>query len=218
MSKYQFTLISFYQVNTADFGKDIVRNIVFINLLEKWKNFVGKGKVFGALLTDPSKAFDCLDYELLTAKLNAYGFTLTALRFRTAYQTENKTKIDDNYSSWPKILFGLLQGSIRGPLLFNIFLVDQFFVLKDIDITSYADDSTPFIVANNTDNVIASSEQVSGALFNWLKNYRLKNNVDKCHGLVSTRKLLDVKIGDYTIDSSECEKLLGVKVDVHLKF
>ena len=73
-------------------------------------------------------------------------------------------------------------------------------------------------MANNIDNVIASSEQVSGALFNWLKNYRLKNNVDKCHGLVSTSKLLDVKIGDYTIDSSECEKLLGVKVDVHLKF
>ena len=111
---------------------DIVRNIVFINLLEKWKNFVGKGKVFEALLTDPSKAFDCLDHELLTARLNAYGFTRTALRFMTTYQTENKTKIDYNDSSWPEILFGLLQGSIRGPLLFNIFLVDHFFVLKDI--------------------------------------------------------------------------------------
>ena len=96
--------------------------------------------------------------------------------------------------------------------------MDHFFVLKDIDIASYAGDSTPFIVANNIDNVIASLEQVSDALFNWLKNYRLKNNVDKCHVLVSTSKPVGVKIGDYTIDSSECEKLLGVKIDVHLKF
>ena len=57
-------------------------------------------------------------------------------------------------------------------------------MLKDIDIASYPDDSTPFIVENNIDNVIASLEQVSDALFNWLKNYRLKNNVDKCHVLV----------------------------------
>ena len=91
-------------------------------------------------------------------------------------------------------------------------------MLKDIDIASYADDNTPFIVENNIDNVIASLEQVSDALFNWLKNNRLKNNVDKCHVLVSTSKPVGVKIEDYTIDSSECEKLLGVKIDVHLKF
>ena len=48
-------------------------------LLEKWKNSVDKGKVFGALLTDLSKAFDCLDHELLTAKFNAYGFTFPSI-------------------------------------------------------------------------------------------------------------------------------------------
>ena len=129
-----------------------------LNLLEKWKNSVDKGKSFGALLTNLSKAFDYLDHELLTSKLNAYGFTLPALRLIHDYLSNRKqrTKLDDNYSSWSEMLFGVPQGSILGPLLFNIFLADLFFVVKDIDIASYADDSTPFIVEKNIDNVITS--------------------------------------------------------------
>ena len=91
--------------------------------------------------------------------------------------------------------------------------MDLCFVVKDIDIASYADDCTPFIVENNIDNVTASLEQVSYALFNWFKNNHLKNNIDKCHVLVSTNKPIGIKVGDYTIDNSECEKLLGVKID-----
>ena len=86
------------------------------------------------------------------------------------------------------------------------------------DIASYADDITPYIVENNIDNDNTSLEQVSDALFYWLKNNRLKNNVDKCHVLVSTNKPVGSKIGDYAIDNSECEKLLRVKIDVNLNF
>ena len=59
-------------------------------MLEKWKNAVDKGKVFGALLTDLSKAFDCLPHELIVAKLNAYRFNLPALKLMNSYLSHRK--------------------------------------------------------------------------------------------------------------------------------
>ena len=125
----------------------------------------------GAVITDLSKAFDCLDHELLTAKLNAYGFSLPALRLINDYLSNRKqrTKIDNTYSTWLDIIFGVQQGSILGPLLFNVFLVDLFFTVNDIDIASYVDDNTPYMIADNVDGLITSLEQASNGFLNRLK-------------------------------------------------
>ena len=61
-------------------------------MLETWKRSADKGKVFGTLLTDLSMAFNCLDHELLKAKLNAYGFNLPALRIIKDYVSNRKRK------------------------------------------------------------------------------------------------------------------------------
>ena len=103
-----------------------------LKMLEKWKSAVDRGKSFGVLLTDLSKAFDCLSHDLLLAKLHAYGFSLSALKLIHSYLKNRKqrTKIDSTYSTWEEILFGVLQGSILGPLLFNTFLCDLFFSMN----------------------------------------------------------------------------------------
>ena len=63
---------------------------------EKWKKSADNGKAFGALLTNLSKAFDCLDHELLIAKLNAYGFNLSSLKLIHDYLSNRtqRTKIN----------------------------------------------------------------------------------------------------------------------------
>ena len=161
-----------------------------LKMLEKWKRSVDGGNAFGALLTDLSKAFDCLDHELLIAKLHAYGFSLPALRLINDYLSNRKqrTRIGNSFSDWCEIILGVPQGSILGPLLFNIFLADLFLVLKDVDIANFADDNTPYTSANNIDELIDSLEKASGNLFKWFKDNLFKGNPDKCHLLVSTNE------------------------------
>ena len=116
-------------------------------MLEKWKSTVDNKRNFGALLTDFFKTFDCLPHDLLVAKLNAYGFSLPALRLVQSYLSNRKqrTKINSEFSPWEEILFEVPQGSILGPLLFNIFLCDLFLIRNYVELASYADDNTPFI-------------------------------------------------------------------------
>ena len=91
-----------------------------------------KGRVFGVLLTDLLKAFDCLSYESIIAKSNAYGFSLSALKLMQSCLSERKqiAKTNQTYSSWEEILFGVTQGSILGPIYLTFFLVIYFLFCK----------------------------------------------------------------------------------------
>ena len=113
-------------------------------------------RYLGSLLTDLSKVFDCLLHELIIAKLNAYGSSLSALKLAQNYMSKRhrSTKINQSCSSWEEILFGVLQGSRLGPILFNIFFSGPFLIIKDVNIASYPDDNTIYQSGNNVDDVI----------------------------------------------------------------
>ena len=147
---------NFLSKQQCGFRKGYSTQQCLLALLEEWKRAVDSGQMFGTLLADLSKAFDCLDHELLIAKLNACGFSLPALKLVHDYLSNRKqrTKVNRTYISWLEIVFGIPQGSILGPLLFNIFLVDLLFILNDVDIASYADGNTPYIIADDINGVI----------------------------------------------------------------
>ena len=128
-------------------------------------------KVSGPLLPDLSKAFDCILHEILIAKLAAYGFDYNCLQILKSYLSNRKqrTKINDAYSKYFEILFGVQQGSISGSLLFNIYICDMFYDINDCDIASYADDNTPYVSSSNLDALITNQRKTLPTCFSGLQ-------------------------------------------------
>ena len=181
---------------------------------------IGNRKIFGALLTDQSKVFDCLSHDLLITKLNAYGFSITALRLVQSYLSNGKqrTKTNSNFSSWEEILFGIPEGFILGPLLLNIFLCDLFFIMNEADFSSYADDNTHYVVSNNIEDVSFNLQNALLILFQKFYDNQMKVNPNKCHFICSTDDKVNIIDENQKICNSPCEKLLGARFDLKLTF
>ena len=141
MSEFFDNIFSKYQ---CGFRKGYSAQHWLLVMIEKWKKVLGNGGAFRALLTDLSKAFDYIPHDLIIAKLEAYGFQIDELRLVYDYLSNRKQRVKLNvtFSSWRDIEYGVPQGSILGPLLFNIHLCNLFYFLDNLDIANYADDTT----------------------------------------------------------------------------
>ena len=153
-------MIYYFQVNVASV-KGIVLNIIF------WlfKETISRGNEFGALLTDLSKAFNCMNHLLLIAKLHNYGVSPLSINMTFSYLSNrtHRTKINGCSRKRSRIDHGVPQGSVLGLLLVNNHLVDLFYDCEEKNIASYADDNTPYSCARNTQTVI--SELKSSKIF-----------------------------------------------------
>ena len=75
----------------------------------------------------------------------------------------------------------------------------MFFILNDVNIASYANDNTPYVIADGINGVITSLEQTSKALFEWFENNLLRSNADKCNLLVSSSDAVNLRVSEYDI-------------------
>ena len=105
-----------------------------------------------------------------------------------------------------------------GRILFNIFLSDLFLIADDVNDTNYADDNTIYKEYEKIDDLITSLRDAAEKLFKWFSDNQMKENTDKCHLLLSKDESSEIHIGDSIIESSTCEKLLGIKIDSKLRF
>ena len=190
-------------------------------MLERWKKELDNGKIAGALLTDLSKAFDCINHELIIAKLEAYGFDHGSLTYILSYLSDRKqrTKVNTSFSSWSNIKTGVPKGSILGPLLFNIYLNDIFYFVNKSDLTNYADDTTPYAIDTNTDALVQSLENDTLILIKWFRDNYLQLNADRCHLLITNHDNgIPMNVGNEVIECENSVKLLGITIDTKLDF
>ena len=193
-----------------------------LKLIENWKKVRDNKGFSAAILMDLSKAFDTINHDLLIAKLHAYGLRGNSLNLIKNYLSNRyqRTKIEDKFSTWEELLTGVPQGSVLGPLLFNIYINDLFYAVEYADICNFADDTTPHCSSTDINEAITNLEHDCNLLVEWFRDNYMTLNASKCHLLVSGFKdeAMCAKVGDSLLWEEFSAKLLGIIIDSSLTF
>lgn len=213
-------------ITNAQFGfrKDRSTETALLTLKEDILHNIENNLFSLAVFIDFSKAFDCLDHNILLAKIQAYGVRGTCLALLRSYLSNRfqKVFVKNSSSSLLPIKNGVPQGSVLGPLLFNTYINDLVNIDKTVKFVIYADDSTLVISGSNIDNLLIHCNEVLAKLSTWSKLNRLQINSSKTKVIIFRAKNKLVKLS-HTINF-ECQqievvdhhKILGVYFSSHL--
>ena len=154
----QNQMLPFVQSFQCGFREGYGTQHVLLRLIEAFNKSIDSRGIAGSVLTDLSKALDCLDHELLIAKLIEFGVTRSLLLFvhGCLVSRKQRVKVNGSFSMWTKTSLGVPQGSVLGRLLFNIYLNDLSLFRKEAIVCNYADGTTIYTCGPNIENVIAN--------------------------------------------------------------
>ena len=207
------------------FRKKYGSHHVLTRLIEDCKKALDEHMHVGLLLLDLSKAFDCLTHKLLLCKLHAYGVSRDTWDLLCSYLTNRtqRVKISTAKSDWAKLIKGVPQGSVLGPMLFNVFINDLTYVVENTcPLYNYADDNTLGFWHNELDDLRINFENGSKITIDWFQENHMKVNVSKFQSIILKSKgaISDVEfhVSGHSLKPVSSVKLLGVQIDERLTF
>ena len=129
---------------------------------------------------DLSKAYDCVNHDLIT-KLETSGVGENSLRLIQNYlsQRQQRVKVGSSFSEWLEIILGIPQGSILGPVLFNVFTNDLLLFIKETDICNFTDGTTLYACGKELDIISFKLEIETNRVIQWLKDNEMVANPSK---------------------------------------
>ena len=218
---YEFSL-NFLSGNLSGFLKGHSCTTALLETCEDIRENLDSSEYSAAITIDLSKAFDSINHNLLLAKLSAYGVTEDALQLVRSYLTGRKqhVKIDGNLSDWQIVKWGVPQGSILGPLLFNIYINDVNFSHISCSLRFYADDTTRYFSSPSPSILQTNLQNNLGLLASWFHKNFLAINHRKSQSILFHKTILPTPfvIDNDVPDSVTQIKLLGVTIDNLLSF
>ena len=160
---------------------------------------------------DLSKTFDCIPHDLLLPKLAAYGINDNLILSIHPYLLNRKqcVCIDNTLSEFNKVISGVPQGSIVGPILFNCLLNDFYYFIENANVHNFADGNTLTTFAQNVWNLISVLESESNIVIDWFETNKMIVNSGTFQSII-----IDKKKQDHTKKLSR----LGIKLlKLHLQ-
>ena len=179
-----------------------------------------------AVFCDLSKAFDTLDHNVLLYKLNKIGIRGQVLSLIKSYLTNRSIFVQNgkecsDFHTCPE--FGVPQGSILGPLLFNIYVNDLHLSINNTKHLLYADDTTIYLVGTKIKSMFSQMNEVLNNLSIWFKANKLSLNVGKTKFMLFTGKRnlktnYALNIDGILIEKVDHFKFLGIHLDNELRW
>ena len=176
---------------TSAYRKHFSCQTALLRLVEDWKSSRDKKELVAVVSIDLSKAFDTIPHDLLLAKLKAYGMTKECYSFFQSYLRNRmqRVKIGDTFSEWTMVKRGVPQGSVLGPMFYNIFSSDLFHCIPSGKLHSYADDCQIYdshMEPNELDKLI---QNYVTSVNQWFRINGMISNPSKHQAMVLGNKL-----------------------------
>ena len=188
--------------------------------LDEWTEMIENNHVFDIIYTDFAKAFDSVAHQRLLVKLQNYGIEGNVLNWIRSFlcNREQCVRVNQETSSWTKVLSGIPQGSVRGPLLFVLFINDMPEVIKFNICKLFADDCKLYGPVTSTGANLMKEDLAN--VEDWSEKWQLPFNVEKCKvmHIGSTNPKHEYYMNGHRLETSTCEKDLGVQIDHKFNF